>query len=285
MAKQLLNSEPKPHLHCSAVLEQPRAAAVLRSVWKFPFRVAKGLCVFLLNFLSCVAVEPLCKEEEYSVGDHCCPMCNPDMGLVTWRECSSREDTVCRCIPGYFCETQEGDHCSTCSPHTNCSLGQRVLERGPAAREVEHLQRQEKDNTVKLPVLEVGSAEEETAFNHGLCVFLLNFLSCVAVEPLCKEEEYSVGDHCCPMCNPDMGLVTWRECSSREDTVCRCIPGYFCETQEGDHCSTCSPHTNCSLGQRVLERGNYFQDTVCADCPTGTFSPGGAQEECLPWTK
>ncbi|KAL6069630.1 hypothetical protein STEG23_018718 [Scotinomys teguina] len=36
-----------------------------------------------------------------------------DMGLVIWRECSSLEDTVCRCSPGYFCETQEGDHCST----------------------------------------------------------------------------------------------------------------------------------------------------------------------------
>lgn len=58
----------------------------------------------------------------------------------------------------------------------------------------------------------------------------------------------------------DMGLVTWRECSSREDTVCRCIPGYFCETQEGDHCTTCLPLTNCSLGQRVLERGEL------ADC-------------------
>ncbi|XP_038191165.1 tumor necrosis factor receptor superfamily member 14 isoform X1 [Arvicola amphibius] len=172
-----------------------------------------------------------------------------------------------------------------------------------------------------------SQAPTANTFRLGLCVFLLNFLSCVAVEPLCKEEEYSVGDQCCPMCSPgyhvkhacsnwtgivcapcppqtytahanglseclscgvcdpDMGLVTWRECSSREDTVCRCIPGYFCETQEGDHCSTCLPHTNCSLGQRVLERGNHIQDTVCADCPTGTFSLGGAQEECLPWTK
>nr|XP_048272516.1 tumor necrosis factor receptor superfamily member 14-like isoform X6 [Myodes glareolus] len=199
-----------------------------------------------------------------------CGICDPDMGLVTWRECSSREDTVCRCIPGYFCETQEGDHCTTCLPLTNCSLGQRVLERGcclppqrsenyvleasgadrsrshpretqlpanlspefsaclsltlrcdawylreaehgtsstdvtcsfsglfyfaifcpislvfilvvvtiviyvrrktshtrPAARELEPLQRQKQHNTVKLPVAEVGPAEEETAFNR-----------------------------------------------------------------------------------------------------------------------
>ncbi|XP_035293423.1 tumor necrosis factor receptor superfamily member 14 [Cricetulus griseus] len=172
-----------------------------------------------------------------------------------------------------------------------------------------------------------SQAPTDNTFRLVLCVFLLNFLQCISVQPLCREEEYSVGGECCPMCNPgyhvkqacsertgtvcapcppqtytahanglskclscgvcdpDMGLVTWRECSSREDTVCRCIPGYFCETQDGDHCSTCLPHTTCPLGQRVLKRGNHSQDTVCADCLTGTFSPGGNQEECLPWTK
>nr|XP_021512138.1 tumor necrosis factor receptor superfamily member 14 isoform X1 [Meriones unguiculatus] len=89
----------------------------------------------------------------------------------------------------------------------------------------------------------------------------------------------------CGVCDPDMGLVTWQECSSRNDTVCRCSPGYFCETQEGAHCSTCLPHTTCPPGQRLQRRGTYSQDTVCASCPTGTFSPGGTQEECLSWTK
>ncbi|XP_051027073.1 tumor necrosis factor receptor superfamily member 14 [Acomys russatus] len=89
----------------------------------------------------------------------------------------------------------------------------------------------------------------------------------------------------CGVCDPDMNLVTWQECSSRNDTVCRCSPGYFCKTQEGDHCSVCLPHTNCSRGQRVQKRGTYSQDTVCADCLTGTFSTEGTQEECLPWTK
>ncbi|XP_055471260.1 tumor necrosis factor receptor superfamily member 14 isoform X3 [Psammomys obesus] len=89
----------------------------------------------------------------------------------------------------------------------------------------------------------------------------------------------------CGVCDPDMGLVTWQECSSRNDTVCRCSPGYFCETQEGAHCSMCLPHTTCPPGHRVQRRGTYSQDTVCANCPTGSFSPGGTQEECLPWTK
>ncbi|XP_036034744.1 tumor necrosis factor receptor superfamily member 14-like [Onychomys torridus] len=172
-----------------------------------------------------------------------------------------------------------------------------------------------------------SQAPTANTFSLVLCVFLLNFLCCLSVQPLCREEEYSVGDECCPMCNPgyhvkracseftgtvcapcppqtytahanglskclscgvcdpDMGLVTWRVCSSREDTVCRCSPGYFCEAQEGDHCSTCLPHTTCPRGQRVLRRGNYSHDTVCADCLIGTFSPGGTWEECLPWTR
>lgn len=88
----------------------------------------------------------------------------------------------------------------------------------------------------------------------------------------------------CGVCDPDMGLLTWQECSSWKDTVCRCIPGYFCENQDGSHCSTCLQHTTCPPGQRVEKRGTHDQDTVCADCLTGTFSLGGTQEECLPWT-
>ncbi|XP_052034295.1 tumor necrosis factor receptor superfamily member 14 isoform X3 [Apodemus sylvaticus] len=150
----------------------------------------------------------------------------------------------------------------------------------------------------------------------------------ISALPSCRQEEFSVGDECCPMCNPgyhvkqvcsehtgtvcapcppqtytahanglskclpcgvcdpDMGLLTWQECSRWKDTVCRCIPGYFCETQDGEHCSsTCSPHNACAPGQRVQKRGTYSQDTVCAECLTGTFSLGGTQEECLPWTK
>ncbi|XP_037059148.1 tumor necrosis factor receptor superfamily member 14 isoform X2 [Peromyscus leucopus] len=155
------NMEPLPGWGSSPWSQAP-TANTFRLVWG----------VFLLNVLCCFSVQPVCREEEYSVGDECCPMCNPgyyvkqacseqtgtvcapcppqthtahanglseclscgvcdpDMGLVTWRECSSREDTVCRCSPGYFCETQEGDHCSTCLPHATCPRGQRVLKRG-----------------------------------------------------------------------------------------------------------------------------------------------------------
>ncbi|XP_063144214.1 tumor necrosis factor receptor superfamily member 14 isoform X3 [Rattus norvegicus] len=167
----------------------------------------------------------------------------------------------------------------------------------------------------------------DNTFRLVPCVFLLNLLQCISAQPLCRQEEFSVGDECCPMCNPgyhvkqvcsehtgtvcapcppqtytahanglskclpcgvcdpDMGLLTWQECSSWKDTVCRCISGYFCENQDGGACSTCLPHAACPPGQRVQKRGTYSHDTVCADCLTGTFSLGGTQEECLPWTK
>lgn len=89
----------------------------------------------------------------------------------------------------------------------------------------------------------------------------------------------------CGDCDPDMGMVTWQNCSSTQDTVCHCQQGHFCETEEGDHCVLCLPHTTCPPGQRVLKKGTHSQDTVCAKCLLGTFSSGGTQEKCLPWTK
>lgn len=82
-----------------------------------------------------------------------------------------------------------------------------------------------------------------------------------------------------------MGLVTRRKCSSTQDTVCDCIQGHFCKAQEGDHCVLCEPHSTCLAGQRVKERGTSSQDTLCADCPPGTFSPNGTLDQCLPWTR
>nr|XP_045005005.1 tumor necrosis factor receptor superfamily member 14 [Jaculus jaculus] len=89
----------------------------------------------------------------------------------------------------------------------------------------------------------------------------------------------------CGDCDPDMGMVTWQNCSSTQDTVCHCSQGYFCDIEEGNHCVLCLPHTTCPPGQRVLKRGTYSQNTVCANCLLGTFSSGGTQEKCLPWTK
>ncbi|KAF7461862.1 tumor necrosis factor receptor superfamily member 14 [Marmota monax] len=88
----------------------------------------------------------------------------------------------------------------------------------------------------------------------------------------------------CRVCDPALGLDTRQKCSSMQDTVCGCRPGYFCEAEDREHCVVCLPHTICHPGQRVQSRGTDSQDTVCANCPLGTFSPNGTLDQCLPWT-
>ncbi|XP_053432962.1 tumor necrosis factor receptor superfamily member 14 isoform X2 [Nycticebus coucang] len=158
-----------------------------------------------------------------------------------------------------------------------------------------------------------------------LNLLFLEALHCALALPSCKEEEYPVGNECCPkcspgyhvreacgeltgtvcvpcpprtytahynglseclpcrVCDPAMGLVTRLNCTRKGNTLCGCSQGHFCE--DGDHCAACRPHTLCHPGQRVQERGTERQDTVCQDCPAGTFSPSGNLEECQPWTE
>ncbi|XP_047728166.1 tumor necrosis factor receptor superfamily member 14 [Prionailurus viverrinus] len=89
----------------------------------------------------------------------------------------------------------------------------------------------------------------------------------------------------CRVCDPAMGLVTRRQCSRTENTVCVCDQGHFCVSESGDDCAECRPHTACRPGQRVQQRGTEWQDRVCEDCPPETFSPSGTLEECQPWTR
>ncbi|KAM7099515.1 tumor necrosis factor receptor superfamily member 5-like isoform 2-T4 [Molossus nigricans] len=89
----------------------------------------------------------------------------------------------------------------------------------------------------------------------------------------------------CHLCDPDTGLVTRRKCSSTGNTVCGCDRGYFCVLVDGDHCAECRPHSDCRPGQRVQVTGTERQDTLCEVCPPGTFSTGGTQAVCEPWSK
>ncbi|KAM7099531.1 tumor necrosis factor receptor superfamily member 14-like isoform 2-T5 [Molossus nigricans] len=94
-------------------------------------------------------------------------------------------------------------------------------------------------------------------------------------------------DEClpCHLCDPDTGLVTRRKCSSTRNTVCGCDRGHFCVLVDGDHCAECRPHSDCRPGQRVQVTGTERQDTLCEDCPPGTFSAGGTWAVCEPWSK
>ncbi|XP_037354582.2 tumor necrosis factor receptor superfamily member 14-like [Talpa occidentalis] len=86
----------------------------------------------------------------------------------------------------------------------------------------------------------------------------------------------------CRDCSPALGLETRRECSTTGDAVCGCAPGHVCVLEHGDSCTQCQPHTACRPGQSVRQRGTEQQDTLCEDCPPGTFSPDGTLEQCQP---
>ncbi|XP_037002884.2 tumor necrosis factor receptor superfamily member 14 isoform X2 [Artibeus jamaicensis] len=88
----------------------------------------------------------------------------------------------------------------------------------------------------------------------------------------------------CRVCDPDMGLVIRQKCSSTANTLCGCARGHFC-VSDADQCAECRPHSVCKPGQRVQEAGTEHRDTVCEDCPPGTFSPNGTLAACLPWTQ
>uniref|UniRef100_A0A7N9CUA4 TNFR-Cys domain-containing protein n=1 Tax=Macaca fascicularis TaxID=9541 RepID=A0A7N9CUA4_MACFA len=89
----------------------------------------------------------------------------------------------------------------------------------------------------------------------------------------------------CQMCDPAMGLRTSRNCSTTANALCGCSPGHFCIIQDGDHCAACRAYATSSPGQRVQKGGTESQDTLCQNCPPGTFSSNGTLEECQHGTK
>ncbi|XP_037380336.1 tumor necrosis factor receptor superfamily member 14-like, partial [Talpa occidentalis] len=88
----------------------------------------------------------------------------------------------------------------------------------------------------------------------------------------------------CRDCSPALGMETRRGCSPTGDAVCGCAPGHVCVQEHRDSCVQCRPHTACRPGQSVRQRGTEQQDTLCEDCPPGTFSPNGTLEQCRPHT-
>ncbi|XP_023407910.1 tumor necrosis factor receptor superfamily member 14 isoform X3 [Loxodonta africana] len=108
----------------------------------------------------------------------------------------------------------------------------------------------------------------------ALCFLLLVPRRFTLALPLCKEEEYPVDTECCPKCSP--GYRVKQACNEETGTVCvPCLPRTYTAHLNGlSECLRC----------RVCNSGTEKQDTVCEDCPPGTFSPLETLDKCQPWT-
>ncbi|XP_053308217.1 tumor necrosis factor receptor superfamily member 14 [Spea bombifrons] len=84
----------------------------------------------------------------------------------------------------------------------------------------------------------------------------------------------------CKACDSGAGLITKKACTYTSNTECDCETGSFCDV----HCDICQKHKICSPGERVKINGTKRTDTVCEQCPEGTFR-NETMSDCIPWTK
>ncbi|XP_054477630.1 tumor necrosis factor receptor superfamily member 5 isoform X2 [Anoplopoma fimbria] len=60
-----------------------------------------------------------------------------------------------------------------------------------------------------------------------------------------------------------------KNCTAREDTVCECVKGLYCDDDRCDHCKQL---THCPLGEGVKVQATRTNDTICAPCQDRTYS-------------
>ncbi|XP_035759482.1 tumor necrosis factor receptor superfamily member 14 [Egretta garzetta] len=105
----------------------------------------------------------------------------------------------------------------------------------------------------------------------------------------CVEDTYTDHpnglEHCrkCKLCDKGANLVPEVACTYTKNTVCGCLPGYFCSHLGAEDCELCQPYTVCFPGTMVKERGTKTTDNVCEACPPGTSSTTNMSYSCTPW--
>ncbi|KAF4110044.1 hypothetical protein G5714_009296 [Onychostoma macrolepis] len=79
----------------------------------------------------------------------------------------------------------------------------------------------------------------------------------------------------CTVCEENQTLGVKKACTQSSNTVCGPLKGFYCinQNQKGS-CRLALKHSTCSPGQYISETGTEFSDTVCDDCPTGSYSDG-----------
>ncbi|XP_042321628.1 tumor necrosis factor receptor superfamily member 5 isoform X1 [Sceloporus undulatus] len=83
-------------------------------------------------------------------------------------------------------------------------------------------------------------------------------------------------------CSENAGLVVHAPGSATRDVKCRCRNGTHCSSHE---CHTCKKNTPCGPGQGVKHEATHERDTICKDCPDGSFSNASSTTaRCQPWS-
>ncbi|XP_008121565.2 tumor necrosis factor receptor superfamily member 14 [Anolis carolinensis] len=89
----------------------------------------------------------------------------------------------------------------------------------------------------------------------------------------------------CQLCDPGAHLKVKEECTYTKNTVCACVPGYFCSHRRNERtCEICAKHTVSPPGYKVIQAGTETNDTEFVPCPLGTFSAMEMSFSCEPWT-
>ncbi|XP_072251145.1 tumor necrosis factor receptor superfamily member 5 [Leuresthes tenuis] len=73
----------------------------------------------------------------------------------------------------------------------------------------------------------------------------------------------------CKNCFERNKLKQVSECTADRNTVCECLEGFFCSTDECDHCKKV---TSCGLGFGVKHQATRTNDTICVACAKGSYS-------------
>ncbi|XP_071764815.2 tumor necrosis factor receptor superfamily member 5 [Centroberyx gerrardi] len=119
--------------------------------------------------------------------------------------------------------------------------GQRCCDRCPAGKYI----RSDCDGTEKTKCDECGRGFHTATKNHLY---------------VCQA---------CRVCHRSNNHKKVKECPADEDTQCECIPGFYCNEPDCEHCK---PVTHCPVGEGVKAKATRMNDTICAPCETGSFS-------------
>ncbi|KAM6909643.1 tumor necrosis factor receptor superfamily member 5 [Xenentodon cancila] len=98
-----------------------------------------------------------------------------------------------------------------------------------------------------------------------------------------ETKNYLTKCNVCKNCSSSNKQRKVADCTAVQDTVCECVSGYYCST---DNCEHCQPVTFCPLGQGVVVQATRTNDTICAPCEQGTYSNvTDFYSPCKPYTR